>query len=121
MVVEDGALLLVKRGRPPERGKWSIPAGYLDAGEDPRETAARELLEETNLVVEITDLVDVFHNPPGEGASVFILYRAKRVRGELAAADDAADAGFFRPDALPELAFESTRAAVDALGRGDPE
>src|SRR5690606_5091656 len=53
VVVIDGRLLLVRRAMNPERGKWSLPAGFVDAGEDPRSTAAREALEETGLVVEI--------------------------------------------------------------------
>lgn len=118
MVVQDGKLLLVRRTMNPEKGKWSLPAGYLDVGEDPAVTAAREALEETHLAVEITHLVDVFPNPPGQGgASIFILYEARVVGGELQAGDDADAAGFFAPDALPELAFASTRAAVERLKR----
>lgn len=115
-VVEDGRLLLIKRAMNPERGKWSLPAGFIDQGEDPKDAAAREALEETGLIVRIEGVLDVFHNPPGTGgASVFILYRAQIIGGELAAADDAADAGFFALDQLPELAFASTKAAVARL------
>ena len=115
-VVENGRLLLVKRAMNPERGKWSLPAGFVDQGEDPKETAAREALEETGLIVQIEGVLDVFHNPPGAGgASVFILYRAQVIGGRLLAGDDAADAGFFALDQLPELAFTSTKAAVARL------
>jgi 8-oxo-dGTP diphosphatase len=123
MVVADGMILLVKRSMRPNRGKWSLPAGFLDYGEDPRVTAAREVLEETNLQVTITGLVDVYYNPLAlekGGASIFILYRAELVAGEVKAGDDAADAAFFGPDALPELAFDSTRDAV-ALWSEDKE
>ena len=115
LVIDDGRLLLVKRAMNPERGKWSLPAGFLDQGEDPRATAAREVAEETGIIVAIGDVVDVFRNPPDSGASIFILYRATRLGGELRAGDDAADARFFAPDDLPELAFSSTRAAVERL------
>jgi len=118
MLIEDGALLLVKRARDPEKGKWCVPAGFLDYGEDPRETAAREMLEETSLRVRVTELVDVFYSPGGPGASVFILYRAERLGGEPHADDDALEVGFFRPHEIPEIAFESTEAAVRALERG---
>lgn len=117
-VVEDGRILLVRRAMNPERGKWSLPAGYVDQGEDPRLTAAREAQEETGLTVEVTELLDVFHNPPGSGgASIFILYQARRVGGELAPGDDADDAQFFAPDELPELAFASTHMAVNLLAK----
>jgi len=115
MVVSDGKILLVKRAMRPNRGRWSLPAGYLDYGEDPQVAAAREVLEETNIQAEITGLVDVYHNPHAleqGGASIFLLYRAELVAGEVKAGDDAADAAFFGPDELPELAFDSTRDAV---------
>jgi ADP-ribose pyrophosphatase YjhB (NUDIX family) len=118
LVVQEGKLLLVKRVMAPEIGKWSIPAGYLDAGEDPRETAVREILEETNLEIEIGDLVDVYFNrdvATQGGASIFILYRANLVRGELRAGDDAEAARFFGPDELPELAFTSTLDIVRSM------
>lgn len=117
LVIEQGRILLVRRAMTPERGKWSIPAGFLDYGDDPRETAVEEVRQETNLQVEITELLDVYHNPQAlqeGGASVFILYRARLIGGRLAAGDDASEAAFFAPDSLPILAFASTR---DAIGR----
>ena len=114
LIIETGRVLLVQRAVEPERGKWSLPAGYLDQGEDPRATAAREALEETGLMVVIEGLLDVFYNPPGRGgASIFILYRARCLAGEPTAGDDADDARFFPLDALPDLAFASTRAAIE--------
>ena len=116
LVVEDGRVLLVRRAVGPERGKWSLPAGFLDQGEDPAATAAREALEETGLTVVIEGLLAVFYNPPGRGgASIFILYRARRVAGEPVAGDDADEARFFPLDALPDLAFASTQAAIEQI------
>ena len=115
MVVEEGRILLVRRAMEPEKGRWSLPAGYLDYGESPAETAVREAREETGLEVRVTGLVDVFHNPPGAGASVFLLYRAERASGEPRAGDDADAVAFFGRDELPPLAFASTAAAVERL------
>jgi ADP-ribose pyrophosphatase YjhB (NUDIX family) len=119
LVVENGRLLLVRRAMNPEKGKWSLPAGFVDSGEDPQETAVRETWEETNLTVAITGLEDVFFNSsarPGQpGASIFILYRAALLGGAVQAGDDAADAAFFALDDLPELAFASTHHAVEKL------
>lgn len=115
VVVQDGRLLLVRRGVPPGKGLWALPAGYVDAGEDPRLAAAREAYEETGLEVRVGAVVDVY---PGtvtsghRGASFFLAFAAEVVGGSLAAADDALDARFFGPDELPELAFSSTRDAV---------
>ena len=91
-----------------------MPGGFLDAGEDPRAAAARETLAEANLVVDVGDLVDVYANPSAGDATVFLLYRADAVGGELRAGDDAADARFFGRTGLPGLAFAST---VDAVRR----
>lgn len=123
LVMQDHKVLLVRRRMEPERGKWSIPAGFLDHGEDPRQTAEREAYEETGLRVRIVDLLDVFTNPPGQGgASIFILYGAELQGGEMIAGDDADAVGFFALDDLPELAFASTQAAIRSLpGRGGSE
>jgi ADP-ribose pyrophosphatase YjhB (NUDIX family) len=115
-VLHEGKILLVRRTMHPQIGKWSIPAGFVDQGENPKETAVREALEETNLQVEIEGLIDVYHNPPGQGgASIFIMYRAKLLGGSLQAGDDADAADFFSPDALPDIAFASTRAAIEQI------
>ena len=116
LVLNEGKILLVRRTMMPEKGKWSIPAGFLDQGEDPQETAVREALEETNLQVAIDGLLDVYYNPPDSGgASIFILYRATLIGGELQPGDDADAADFFSLDALPDLAFASTIDAIQKL------
>ena len=113
---EQDRLLLVQRGVGPGKGRWALPAGFVDADEDPRAAAAREAQEETGLVVEVGAVVDVYPTPGraggGGGASFFLAFEARVVGGELAAADDALDAGFFAADALPELAFPSTEDAA---------
>lgn len=121
LITKGNRLLLVRRTMIPERGKWSIPAGFLDRGEDPRQVAVREVYEETNLRVAIEDLLDVYYNPPTAqgGASIFILYGGRLLGGDLKAGDDADDAGFFAPDDLPELAFASTRDAIQRLRNRD--
>lgn len=120
LVTRDDRVLLVRRTMNPERGKWSIPAGFLDRGEDPREVAIREVLEETNLHVAIEELLDVYYNAPtGQGgASVFILYRGRLLGGKLQAGDDADAASFFELDDLPEIAFASTHDAIQRLRSG---
>ena len=118
VVLDDqGRLLLVRRGVPPGKGLWALPAGFVDAGEDPRAAAARETLEETGLVVEVGAVVDVYPTGSTRGASFFLAFQATMVGGTLAAADDALDAGFFGADELPELAFTSTLEAADRVRR----
>lgn len=108
MVLEERRLLLVQRVFSPEKGKWCLPAGYLDPGELPEQAARREVLEETGLEVHIDGLETVYGDASGRGASIILVYRATRTGGVLAAADDAVDARFCALDNLPEIAFAST-------------
>ncbi len=117
VIQNEGQLLLVKRKFNPEKGKWALPAGYVNALEDPRSAAVREAYEETGLSVEIEQLLDVLYNPPApdgqpSGASIVILYSARVIGGILEAKDDAEEVGWFKSDTLPEIAFESTWQAV---------
>jgi len=108
-------LLLVRRGVSPGKGRWALPAGYVDAGEDPRAAAAREALEETGLEVVVGRVVDVYPSVATGGhggASFFLAFEAEVVGGVLAAGDDALDAAFFGADELPEMAFPSTEDAA---------
>ena len=127
VVVHDelGRLLLVQRAVGPGQGLWALPAGFVDADEDPRVAAGREALEETGLVVQVGAVIDVYPVPVPGGASFFLAFEAHVVGGTLAAADDALDARFFAAGELPELAFDSTldaarRTAAQRTGRSRP-
>lgn len=112
-VEQDEKVLLVRRVMEPARGQWTLPGGFLDAGEDPEEAAARECLEETGLQVAITGLWDVFPGQEHErGAHLVIIYRGRVITGDLAAGDDADRAAFFGRDDLPPLAFRATRRVL---------
>lgn len=117
---EVGRVLLVERGPDStQSGRWSIPAGYVDYGEEVREAAARELLEETGLVATIGAPVFVatnFHDPAK--VSVCIWFAGTETGGELAAGSDASDIGWFALDDLPDLAFETDVALIDRLRTG---
>ncbi len=109
-VTDEDRLLLVKRIHDPGKGGWALPAGFVDADEDPRLAAARETLEETGLVVQVGRLLDLLHRPDEDGlADIVIAYEARACGGTLCAADDAADAAWFPRDHLPELALVTTR------------
>lgn len=115
VISRAGRILLVRRAVEPLVGKWTIPAGFVEADEDPRAAAARECLEETGLEVEISDLLDVVYGleHPG-GASIVIIYRGEIMGGQPSAHDDVDAVDFFAPDQLPELAFRATQAAIQS-------
>ncbi len=113
VITRADQLLLIQRRNDPERGKWSIPAGFVDAGEDPARAAEREALEETGLQTAVTGLLDVYAKVQStEGADILIVYTARVVGGQLQPGDDAAQADYFSPTNLPELAFTSTEKIV---------
>jgi len=112
----DGLVLLARRVNEPHRGQWTLPAGFVDAHEDPVSAAERECLEETGLQVRVTGLVDVLAGREHRhGADIFIVYTADVVGGTLKAGDDADDAGFFPLDHLPPLAFRTTQRILNLL------
>jgi len=111
-IQQDGRVLLIKRAVEPEIGKWALPAGYVDYGEDPLEAAIRETREETGLTVEISGLCDVMLTSSMYKVIV-IVYEAHPVGGELRPLDDAEAVAWFGPDELPDVAFESTRRVLD--------
>ncbi len=114
LLEEDGKILLVKRAVPPQEGKWGLPAGFVEWDETPEETAKRECLEETGLEVELQGLFGIFHYTDDfRGPGIIIIYKAKRVGGNLTPGDDASEIRFFSPDELPEdIAFETNRKAL---------
>lgn len=117
LIQQGERVLLVQRAIDPQRGMWTLPAGFVDAGENPAEAACRECLEETGLKTTITGLVDVlFGQEHSRGAHILIVYQADVVGGDLQPGDDVAAAAFFSPGDLPPLAFKTTRQILSHLG-----
>lgn len=96
-VVQDdlGRVLLVLRAHDPEAGRWTIPGGHVEPGESLAECARRELREETGLEVGVGRELGVVDIPNGDEVIEAHDFAATVVGGELVAADDAADAGWF--------------------------
>eukprot|EP00752_Nemacystus_decipiens_P000014 g14.t1 len=99
-------VLLVKRGKPPQQGAWSLPGGRQELGERVRETARREVREEAGVEVEIVRLLDVIdaitpHPDDPHGAPAFhytlIDFEARWLSGALQPGDDAVDAVWADP------------------------
>jgi 8-oxo-dGTP diphosphatase len=114
---ESGRVLLTRFAAPghPDHGRWTMPGGGMEWLETPRETAARELLEETGLATTLGDVLGVFSRwfsadeaALGQaGHVVGIVFRATELRGRLRTEFDGLDttdaAGWFRVEELDEL------------------
>jgi 8-oxo-dGTP diphosphatase len=94
VIVQEGRVLLVQRGREPLKGRWSIPGGLIEIGEMLHEALVREVREETGLEVEPIELVELLDRIHREGERVryhYVIadYLCRVVGGRLKAADDA--------------------------------
>ncbi|MER6949764.1 NUDIX domain-containing protein [Nonomuraea sp. NPDC000554] len=97
-------LLLIRRGRPPDEGLWSIPGGRVEPGESDAAAVRREVLEETGLRVTVGALMGAVDRPGPGGATYAIRdYRATVASGTLTAGDDAVDARWYPLDEVARL------------------
>jgi 8-oxo-dGTP diphosphatase len=113
-------VLLVKRAVEPFKGYWDIPGGFLESGEHPADGARREVLEETGLLIEPTEVTGFYMDAygPEHEPTLNICYLAKVVGGEEKAGSDAEGMEWFPMDELPErIAFSWERGALDAVRR----
>ncbi|HVS89097.1 MAG TPA: NUDIX hydrolase [Candidatus Acidoferrum sp.] len=126
VIIDEGRALLIRRGSEPLRGEWSIPGGTLELGETLAEGVARELLEETGLVVRVLGQIEVFeriYTEKSGGASkkkerprfhyVIVDYFCERVSGEPRAGSDVTDVAYAREDELDK--FHLTETALRIL------
>ena len=115
IVEQDGRVLLVQRATEPGIGLWSLPGGYADRGEVVEQAAAREVVEETGLRVEVGRLVGLYSE--AEQTVVLAAYEAHLVGGDMKAGHEVSRVDFFPPDDLPPLAFPRDRQVLEAWRR----
>jgi ADP-ribose pyrophosphatase YjhB (NUDIX family) len=108
---EDGRILLVRRAIEPRIGTWAFPGGYMDVDETAEEAAARETMEEANLVVDQLSLLGVYTRP-GPGV-VIVVYEARAI-SDASIGDETSEVRWFTGEEIPwgELSFDTTEWAL---------
>ena len=118
VIVDQGRVLLVKRGSPPLLGEWSLPGGVVELGETLRVAAEREALEETGLIVKAAEVLEVLDRivPGKDGAPqyhyVLIDFLCSVNSGKLRAGGDAADVCWANESELGKCKLEQPAVEV---------
>jgi NAD+ diphosphatase len=108
---DDGRVMLSRRATDPHAGKWDLPGGFVEEGEDPLDSLRRELHEEASIGLRDEELLGIWidqYEYKRRTVFTFNVYYAARIgSGTPSPADDVAELRFFAPDDVPvdELAF----------------
>jgi 8-oxo-dGTP diphosphatase len=115
VIVQEGKVLLGLRDMEPQRGKWCLPGGFMDYGEQVRAAAAREAREETGLDVEVRELLTLtdWDDPLSGKKGIALSFEAQVRGGVLHADDDVSELGWYDVEALPDMAFPSDVMAIE--------
>ncbi len=122
VIDEQGQVVLIRRRFEPLAGQWSLPGGTLELGETLEAGVAREILEETGLVVAVGAVIEVFDRIMLDEAArvryhfVLVDYLCRPTGGQLAAGSDVDDAVRADPADLVRFGLTSKAAAVIARG-----
>ena len=118
VIVDADRVLVVKRGRPPLEGAWSLPGGAVEVGETLVAAVQREVLEETGLVVavgpmiEVLDRIHLAADGRVEYHYVLIDYVCSVIGGRLRPESDVSDARWVTRPELPTLAVAPLTVSV---------
>lgn len=113
VIVDNGRVLLSRRGTPPLQGRWSLPGGVVELGETLRAATEREALEETGLIVEAGEVLEVLDRIiPGDGGApqyhyVLVDFLCRKRGGALQAGSDVAEVAWATEDELSQYDLEA--------------
>jgi 8-oxo-dGTP diphosphatase len=124
VLIHQGKVLLIKRGKEPLRGRWVVPGGTVEVGETLEQALVREVQEETGLVVRPVEVVLVFDRIERESGvvcyhCVIVDYLCEYVSGTPQAASDAEEVAFVAREDLPRYALpeKALQVVLDAFVR----
>ena len=121
IIIQNGKILIVRRGSEPGKGKWSVPGGLVELGETVKQTVVREVKEECGLDVEVDRLIDVVdsmtfdENGKLKYHFVILDFFVKLKGGELKPGDDAKEALWVPLEEVEK--YDLTRTFRDFLKR----
>lgn len=118
LVVEEGRVLLLRHDYRAS-GQWGLPGGWIGGHEGPAEALARELREETGLIVQVGEPAAVYRAP--DVPRLDIVFHCRVVGGVLALSDEIAEARYFGADELPADMYPEQRALVCRVLPGESE
>ena len=118
----SGKFILLQRRHNPHKGKWVVPGGYVDQGEEVEAAAVRETREECGLMTRIKNTLGVYSYKGY--VDVMVFYIAEHISGDLTQGDEVLDIKLYPPEEIPweKLAFKSTKDALRdycALRKGE--
>jgi ADP-ribose pyrophosphatase YjhB (NUDIX family) len=108
-IFRDGRVLIVRRGRPPAHGLYTLPGGGVELGETLEQAAIREVREETGLAIAPLALVGfreaIARDAAGRVERHFVIlpFAARWIAGEIALSEELAEADWRKPDELAGL------------------
>jgi len=123
VVINDDKVLMIKRGKPPSQGRWSLPGGAQKTGETVGEAACREVAEETGLKVQIQGLIDVVDSITRDGNGkiqyhyTLIDLLASPQSGEIVAGGDALAVKWFDDVDLGQVSIWSETKRIITLAK----
>ncbi len=122
VIVDGDSVLLVRRDTEPLKGEWSVPGGMLELGEKLRDGIRREVREETGLVVEPGEVLDVFDSifADKDGRTeyhyVLIDYLCQPISGDAMAGTDVSEVKWVSQEELPGMGLRSSTEEVVRKG-----
>lgn len=121
VVWKDGKILLVKRGKEPNKGKWTVPGGVVELGETLREAVRREVMEECSIDIEVGEVAEALESiecdEQGRARYHFIIidFMASYRGGEIKAASDAEECRWVSPEEISKM--DVTEGLIKVLGK----